>query len=341
MASPWLAEVALQICHEPPIMSNHKIFKIDNFCLYPMFDNLQLLHRFITIAEHGTLHAAAHQLALTQPALSRCLRLLEEQSGAPLFERHPRGLRLTTFGERAYRHARHLLRESQLASDDLRSVVSGHAGSLRMAAAPVWMSSILPQVISAMHSEFPALKVSLNSLNFGKALEGLDNGSLDIFCGGFQIESALPSFVASQPLFTTRLNVVASADHPLCNHGLGKLEQLLDYPWVSYLTDRAFLDTVMRKVEAATGKRREASVICDSMLATMNLLNDGPYLSFLPISFITTMTGFNLQVINTPLAEVGFESGIIYRKSLENSTLLSRFQQQVASRIDECGFDAL
>lgn len=305
-----------------------------------MFANLDHLRRLVAIADCGTVHGAAEALSLTQPALSRTIRLMEQECREQLFERHPRGLRLTPFGERACQHARHLLRECQLAEDDLTSL-GGGMGVIRLAAAPVWMSLILPQAIADLHRHYPKLQVQLSVRNFTAALEELDEGKLDIYCGGFQKAEHMPSFLVRQPLFGTRLNVVARQGHPILASPLDSLHPLLEFPWVSYLSDRGYLDTVMDKVEMATGQRREAAVSCDSLLAVLNLLNNGDYLAFLPSTFITLLPGFDLQIIQTAIAEVGFNSGIIYRRSLGRSLILEAFQASIKTRMSECSFDPL
>lgn len=306
-----------------------------------MFSNLESLRRLVAIADCGTVHAAAEALSLTQPALSRTIRLMEAQCREQLFERHPRGLRLTPFGERACQHARHLLRECQLAEDDLTAQGGGGMGVIRLAAAPVWMSIILPQAIADLHRHYPELQVQLSVRNFPAALEELDNGKLDIYCGGFQKTEQMPSFLVRKPLFGTRLNVVARQGHPILARPLDSLYPLLEYPWVSYLSDRGYLDTVMDKVKLATGQRREAAVSCDSLLAVLNLLNNGDYLAFLPSTFITLLPGFDLQIIQTAIAEAGFNSGIIYRRSLERSLILEAFQASIEARMNDCSFDPL
>lgn len=296
---------------------------------------MQTIKRFVTIADCGTLHGAAKKLSLTQPALTRCIRLLEQDCKAQLFERHARGLTLTPFGMRACQHARNLLRECQLAEDDLKTLLDGGMGSIRLAGAPVWMTSILPEVIPGLHQQFPDLQIKLKSMNFTAALEGLSNGELDIYCGGFQSTNSIPPFLSSLPVFRTRMNVVARRGHPILDKPLRHLDPLLEHPWLSYMSDNSYLDSVMDKVFADTGRRCQAAIQCDSMLTALTLLNNGNYLSFLPSTFITSLPWFDLQIINTSIAEAGFNSGMIYRRSLENSSLLVTFNKLVHECVEE------
>ncbi|MEO1250616.1 MAG: LysR family transcriptional regulator, partial [Pseudomonadota bacterium] len=118
-----------------------------------MFAKMEALRRFVEVAEAGTVLAAAERLGITQPALTRTIQLLEKDCGAPLFERHPRALKLTAIGQRSLRHAKHILSECRLAETDLQAVVRGDAGQTRISAAPVWMSTILPPVIARFHEQ--------------------------------------------------------------------------------------------------------------------------------------------------------------------------------------------
>lgn len=281
-----------------------------------MFDRLDNLRRFVAVTEAGTIHKAADKLGLTQPALTRSIKLLEGDFGAALFERRSRGVHLTPLGERALRHALHILRECQLAETDMDAQRLGETGTLRIAAAPVWMSSILPQSVARLHDQHPHLVVQLASMNYTDALPRLQTGELDVFCGGFQRMEGLPSFLVRRPLFLAQLKVVARDDHPIFQHPQVSAHDLLSHAWLSYQSDMAYLDMVMDAVYEKTGERAVATVQCESMLTALALLREGNYLAFLPSSFVASVHGEGLKVVNTRLPDSAFESGLIFRRSL-------------------------
>ncbi len=71
--------------------------------------SLAQIEYFVAVAEEGTVHGAARRLHISQPPLTRHVRALEDELGAPLFERTPRGMRLLPAGEVFLAHARRVL----------------------------------------------------------------------------------------------------------------------------------------------------------------------------------------------------------------------------------------
>lgn len=191
---------------------------------------MRQLHHVLAIAEHRSIGAAARALNLTQPALTKSIRRLEQEFGVKLFDRLPRGVALTMFGESLVRHGKLMqteLREAQIEIDGLRS---GHAGSIAVGAGPSWLSRFLPLAVSRLLASRPGVRVRVAGGFDAALMRLLRQGDLDL------VIAALPDRpdrgIMLQPLTADDLKVFARADHPLAGRfGIG-LAELQRQPWV-------------------------------------------------------------------------------------------------------------
>lgn len=305
-----------------------------------MFNNLDAITRFVAIVDAGTMRLAAERVGVTQAALTRSLKILEQDVGASLFDRHSRALHLTALGHSVLLQARHLLREVQLAETEIRTQQTGERGLIRLAAAPVWISTILPNIIPRLHEAFPALTIDLDAQNYEDALPLLKNGDYDAFFGGFKKLESIPSFLVRRPMFPARLVVVARKGHPLLKKDTVTAHDLLNSAWVSFQSEIAYLDTLNLVVHQQTGETISSAIKCDSMLPALELLRHGDYISLLPSSFLLSTYGAGLATIQPDIDQISFDSGPIYRRSLDNNRAFGMLLQLAKDRVTELGFAA-
>src|SRR5690349_17457770 len=100
--------------------------------------NAGLLRSFLAVARSGNLSAAARELAVSQPALTKSVRKLEQQVGVPLFERRARGMALTASGATLLTHARAIEAQCRVADGELDALARGQTGRIRVGAGPYW-----------------------------------------------------------------------------------------------------------------------------------------------------------------------------------------------------------
>src|SRR6185295_19023242 len=113
------------------------------------FDPRQL-RAFLTIVRSGSLGLAAEALHVTQPALSRIVRKLETQLSVQLFERHSKGMELTSFGIALLPHATVLSEEAALALDQINALRCLGHGTLRIGPIGSAAITMLPAVLERM-----------------------------------------------------------------------------------------------------------------------------------------------------------------------------------------------
>lgn len=137
------------------------------------------LRTFALVADLGSLNKASGSLRIAQPALSRQIRMLEEDLGVQLFERHGRGMRLTDHGVAALEHARHILGEL----DDMRVAVgapdAGMSGSVAVGLSPTVSTALSVPLVAAFRETHPAVRVRIVTSYTGYLLDSLFRGDID------------------------------------------------------------------------------------------------------------------------------------------------------------------
>lgn len=138
------------------------------------------LKTLIHVAETGDLSKAADRLGVVQPALSRHIRHLEDWIGAPLFERHGRGMTITEVGRQAVEHAARAMAEL----DAMRRVAERAEGSLigdiRIGVTPTVAEIVTVPLARAVSGAHPHLDLRLTAAYSGHLLDWLQRGELDL-----------------------------------------------------------------------------------------------------------------------------------------------------------------
>ena len=112
--------------------------------------DLRQLRAFTTIVSAGSLGRAAEVLHVTQPALSRIIKRLEDEVGAPLFERHSKGMQLTVIGQALLPHATLLQHEADYAREEIDAMRGLAKGTIRVGAVGSIASYVLPLAVGTV-----------------------------------------------------------------------------------------------------------------------------------------------------------------------------------------------
>ncbi|HET6829205.1 MAG TPA: LysR family transcriptional regulator [Ramlibacter sp.] len=134
----------------------------------------------VALEEEGNIHRAAEVLNMTQPAASKLLKDLEDVLGVALFDRLPRGMRATAYGEAMIRHARVALASLNQAHDEVQALKAGRFGQVSVGAITTPGIMLLPQVISRVKQAHPSLRVSLQIETSDVLMERMAQGKIDM-----------------------------------------------------------------------------------------------------------------------------------------------------------------
>lgn len=127
--------------------------------------NLNSLRLFLAVATHRGFSRAARMTGVSQPAISKAVRLLEQQSGTQLLVRAPSGVVLTEAGTLVVEHARALFAEERAAEEQLESLQGLRRGVLRVGGSTTLAAYFIPRVLGELHRAHPGIDFQLLSAN--------------------------------------------------------------------------------------------------------------------------------------------------------------------------------
>jgi DNA-binding transcriptional LysR family regulator len=202
-----------------------------NWFLRARLKTRQLL-LLIALDEQGNILRAAEVLCMTQPAASKQLKELEDMLGIALFERHPRGVAPTIYGESMIRHARMALTSLARAHEDIVALKSGMAGKVDVGSIMTPAMSLLPRAITRVKQQVPQLRIGVQIEASPELLERLQRGTLDFLIAritGFQDSGDLQyEELAPEPVVA-----VARVGHPLAERSSLSMHDLVQASWIT------------------------------------------------------------------------------------------------------------
>ncbi|HVB89610.1 MAG TPA: LysR family transcriptional regulator, partial [Beijerinckiaceae bacterium] len=189
----------------------------------------RLLHHFLVTYNHLNITSAAEALSITQPALTKSIKLLEGDLGVLLFTRLPNGVVPTRFGEALAKHASTIFFEYEHALAELEAMKGGSAGVIRIGAGPIWLTHFLPPALAAFLAAHPRIRFSLQPSVISTAIPALLRGEIEIFCGSLDFPDH-PE-IEKREIDQIENVVMASSAHPLARAATTAPSQLLEFPW--------------------------------------------------------------------------------------------------------------
>ena len=188
---------------------------------------IQQLEQFVALARAGTFTRAAEELNLSQPALSRSIRRLEDEVGQPLFERKPREVVLTNLGELLLERAKKIL---SLVNDTSSLIADAdRQGRVRLGAIPTIAPYMLPELLQGFQAEHPNISVGVMEDYTENLIKGVSHGEIDLAIIALPVQA---KYLESEALFDEELHLVLPQKHPLLEHREISAAMIEDYPLI-------------------------------------------------------------------------------------------------------------
>ena len=197
---------------------------------------LRQLQQFIAVAETLNFRRAAERLHMAQPPLSVAIRKLEEEVGAQLFERQPRGVALTPAGIAALGLAHQCLLDADALRDAARAAAGGERGLLRVGFVGSATYALMPRLLPLFRQRYPHVELVLRESANLELLAQVESGDLDI--GLVRYPTASASALRFEVVERDVFCAVLPASHALAKKKRLTLAMLAKEPFVDYASTR-------------------------------------------------------------------------------------------------------
>jgi DNA-binding transcriptional LysR family regulator len=194
--------------------------------------NLKSRHFELLVAldDLRSVRKVAEALNVSQPAVSKTLAEIESGLGVKLFDRLPKGLSLTAFGQCLIKHSRSLLTTVMRAKDELEELRSGESERFTVGTNPHATVGIIPQTLLLMKQRLPKITIVVREGHTEAHLMALWLGQLDVYVG--RIPRECPQGLGVKIFSTEPMKLVTGAHHPLTKAVRVRWRDLSGYPWV-------------------------------------------------------------------------------------------------------------
>lgn len=142
--------------------------------------NLEYYRIFYIVAKRKNITRAAEELMISQPAISKCIKTLEEQLGGALFVRTKRGVVLTNEGEEFYKYITQALDFIHNAENKFSDMINLDTGTIRIGSSTTLTKQFLMPYLEKFHKMYPKIKIEIETHISGDLLHRLRQGLIDL-----------------------------------------------------------------------------------------------------------------------------------------------------------------
>jgi DNA-binding transcriptional LysR family regulator len=193
---------------------------------------LRHLRYFVAVAEMENVSRAALKLHVSQPALSRQIRDLEDEIGFSLLERTAKSVRLTEAGRAFLDDARALLQHADEAVKKARAVASAEPTELQVGYSPTPFAEILPKTLRAFQQAMPNVHVRLHDWSNNAIRDGLRDGRLQLGLIVPPVKASSMRDLRYEELFHQRVCVAVAPQHPFARRRAIPLTEVAAEPLI-------------------------------------------------------------------------------------------------------------
>ncbi len=244
------------------------------------------LDYFAAIIRAGSIAAAARELGISQPALSKCVRRLEVLAGASLLDRSAHGIAPTKLGELLYRKACGILSEMESTQRTMQELTGARTGHVAIGTAPSVIASLVPQLAEQVFQHRPGLRLRVVEGLLADLLVTLKNGKVDFIISSPSGTPELGELRTEKVASDLFVGCIARSHPAHDSSGVVRTDVLTTVPWV-LAPHGSIQRTTLDRLFAAHGlEPPEPRLETSSIALSKILVSEYGYISFLPSGVI-------------------------------------------------------
>lgn len=247
--------------------------------------DLRQFKYFLAVAEQGGFSSAARTLNVSQPSVSMAVKTLEEEVGAALLERGPKGVNITAAGQIFAQRIRSTLREAERAFEDARHLTGLSGGRVTIGMSAILSAFLGNNALIEFHRRHPDVKVDIRvSTHNPEEINHAIDGALWDF-GLVLMNSELSSFsnLKTEPVLEFASGIYVAKDHPLAEKPNVSLKECAEYDWLlSVFTTPTWLFQAFDKKKIEHPK---VAMVTNSFDLIRELTCGHPFLCVMPEPF--------------------------------------------------------
>ncbi len=285
--------------------------------------DLILIRSLLAVADHGAISEAAVALNISQPALSRRVRVLEEEFEAELVERSGRGVALTEMGRLAVREGRSLVERMDALKEDITRHVRLEAGVVRIGGGATAVSYLLPQAIAGFRAQHPDVRFEVREAGSRDVEQAVQAGLLELGVVTLPISS---SELEVRPLLKDRILLVAGKGHELICRKRVSVQNLEGLSLVGFEAGtqiRKLIDTALRQANVTMNIMMELRSI-DAILRMVDTTGS--------LAFVSEMGAQGGRVIQVSGLKVERQLALISKRDRPLSPAAASFAERMLQK---------
>lgn len=302
----------------------------------PMNITIRQLKVFVAAYQTRSFTLAGERMHMTQSAVSKICRELEDALEFQLFERSARTLIPVDGAAELYALALEILASVDVAERSVRSLKSLDRGRVHIAASPLIMASLMAPAIQAFHAENPAVHLELYELTTDEGIDHVLSGKVDV---------ALVSMAEAHPKLQRRevhrssMWVACPADHPLAQEARVTLAALATYPHIGLREGYGF-GRIVNQALAESDLRFSAVIGGGSLMSSLALCRYGAGIALIPGYVVSLARSLGLSAVPVDAAAIAHTLYLVSRVNTRLSLAAARFLAIAESTISAMGHNA-